>query len=302
MTDSSPGFRCGFAAIIGRPNVGKSTLLNRLVGQKVSIVSRRPQTTRHRILGIHTDENTQAIYVDTPGLHGGEGSAMGRVMNRTASASVAGVDVVVLVITARGWTVEDERPLHVARSAKCPLVLAINKIDRVEDKRRLLSLIAAARERAPFADVVPVSAANGENVGALATAIARHFPERTAIYPEDQLSDRTDRFLAAEFMREQIFRSLGAEIPYASAVEVASFSDAARLVRIEIIIWVERPGHKAIVIGRGGERLKEMGRRARLEMERAFGKKVFLETHVKVREGWSDDLRALRSLGYVGES
>jgi GTP-binding protein Era len=294
-------YHCGYAAIIGRPNVGKSTLLNRLVGQKVSIVSRRQQTTRHRILGIHTDDNTQAIYVDTPGLHGAEGSAMRRVMNRTASASAAGVDVVVLVITARGWTEDDERPLRVARTAECPVVLAINKIDRVDDKRQLLSLIAGAPKRAAFADVVPVCAASGDNVGALAAAVARHFPERPALFPEDQLSDRTDRFFAAEFMREQIFRSLGAEVPHASAVEVTSFTEDPRLARIQIVIWVERPGHKAIVIGQGGERLREMGRRARLEMERAFGKKVFLETHVKVRKGWSDDLRALRSLGYAGD-
>jgi GTP-binding protein Era len=223
-------------------------------------------------------------------------------MNRTASASVTGVDVVVLVITAQGWTAEDERPLQVAQSADCPLVLAINKIDRVRDKPRLLSLIGEVRKRGSFEEVVPISAATGENVETLSKVIVRFFPEREALFPGDQLSDRSDRFLAAEFMREQIFRSLGAEIPYASAVEVASFTDTARLVRIEIIIWVERPGHKAIVIGRGGERLKEMGRRARLEMERAFGRKVFLETHVKVRAGWSDDVRALRSLGYTGDS
>lgn len=286
------------AAIVGRPNVGKSTLVNRLVGQKVSIVSRRPQTTRHRILGVHTDEHAQVIYVDTPGLQRDEVGPMNRILNRTAAASVAGVDVAILVITARGWSAGDDRPLEVARAAGCPLLLAVNKIDRLQNKRDLLPRIQAACERTEFAAVVPLSAATGANVDELAAAVSRHLPVQPALYPADQLSDRSDRFRAAEFVREQIFRMLGAELPYVSAVEIVAFSKEKKLLRIEAVIWVEKQGHKGIVIGKGGERLKEIGRHARLEMEAAFGSKVFLQLWVKVREGWSQDARALKSLGY----
>lgn len=286
------------AAIVGRPNVGKSTLVNRLVGQKVSIVSRRPQTTRHRILGVHTDEHAQVIYVDTPGLQRDEVGPMNRILNRTAAASVAGVDVAIMVITARGWSAGDDRPLEVARAAGCPLLLAVNKIDRLQNKRDLLPRIQAACERAEFAAVVPLSAATGANVDELAVAVSRYLPVQPALYPADQLSDRSDRFRAAEFVREQIFRMLGAELPYVSAVEIVAFSKEKKLLRIEAVIWVEKQGHKGIVIGKGGERLKEIGRHARLEMEAAFGSKVFLQLWVKVREGWSQDARALKSLGY----
>lgn len=298
MTTGDPVFRCGMAAIIGRPNVGKSTLVNRLVGQKVSIVSRRPQTTRHRILGVQTNDRMQVIYVDTPGLQKEETGTMNRIMNRTAAASVAGVDVAILVITARGWSAADERPLEVALAAGCPLVLAVNKIDRLPNKRDLLPRIQAACTHASFSAVVPLSAATGANVDELVATVSQYLPEQPALFPADQVSDRSDRFRAAEFVREQIFRMLGAELPYVSAVEILVFRKEKKLLRIEAGIWVEKQGHKGIVIGKGGARLKEIGSRARLEMEAAFGSKVFLQLWVKVREGWSQDVRALKSLGY----
>lgn len=292
----------GFVALVGRPNVGKSTLLNRLVGQKVSITSRRPQTTRHRILGIKTLGDRQTIYVDTPGLHAGGESLMNRALNRTARASLVGVDCVVFLMAAPRWTEEDELVLAILRDLPCPVILAINKIDKVTDRSRLLALIDSVRTKMPFAEIVPVSASNGLNVGDLETCIAGYLPAHPAFYPADQLSDRGERFQAAEFVREQIFRSLGQELPYATAVEIEQFKRESKLLRIEAVIWVEKPGQKAIIIGKGGERLKEIGRRARLEMQKQFGSKIYLALWVKVRAGWSDDARALRSLGYTEDS
>lgn len=292
----------GFVALVGRPNVGKSTLLNRLVGQKVSITSRRPQTTRHRILGIKTLGNRQTIYVDTPGLHAGGESLMNRALNRTARASLVGVECVVFMIAAPRWTEEDELVLAILRDLQCPIILAINKIDKVTDRSRLLALIGSVRTKMQFAEIVPVSANNGLNVGDLETCIETYLPVHPAYYPPDQLSDRSERFLAAEFVREQIFRSLGQELPYATAVEIDQFKREPKLLRIEAVIWVEKPGQKAIIIGKSGERLKEIGRRARLEMQKQFGSKIFLALWVKVRAGWSDDARALHSLGYTEDS
>ncbi|HEX9627851.1 MAG TPA: GTPase Era [Acidiferrobacterales bacterium] len=295
-------FRCGFVALIGRPNAGKSTLLNRLVGQKVSITSRRPQTTRHRILGIHNESGAQIVYVDTPGLHAGEGNTMNRYMNRAATGSVEGVDVVVLMITARGWTAADEPALGVARRQRCPVILAINKIDRLENRTALLPLIEGSRARLAFAEIVPLSAQTGEGVDELARCLRRYLPEQPAHFPDDQISDRSDRFMAGELVREQIFRGYGQEVPYAAAVEIAQFKEEPKLIRIEAVIWVEKTGQKAILIGKGGSRLKEVGRRARLAMQKQFGRKVHLELWVKVRAGWADDVRTLRSLGYSDES
>lgn len=295
-------FRSGFIAIIGRPNAGKSTLLNRLVGQKVSITSRRAQTTRQRILGIKTTDTAQFVYVDTPGLqHGLGGTQLKRIMNRTARGGVEGVDVVVLVITAGGWSARDEPALAAARAAGCPVFLAINKIDRLKDRASLLPLIADSRQRFAFAAIVPVSAASGENVDQLERALLPHLPEQPPGFDPDQITDRSERFLAAEFVREQIFRGFGQEVPHAVAVEITEFRREPKHLHIEAVIWVEKQGQKAILIGKGGERLKETGRRARLEMQKAFRRKVWLGLWVKVRAGWSDDLRMLKGLGYGEE-
>jgi GTP-binding protein Era len=296
MTDA---FRCGFVAIVGRPSTGKSTLLNQLVGQKVSITSQRPQTTRHRILGIHTTEAAQIVYVDTPGIHRGEsGRQLNRVLNRVARASLEGVDVAVLVITADGWREEDEAALAMAQRADCPVVLVINKIDKLKDRERLLPLIQDSRDKFDFAEIIPLSARDGDNVSELEQAIVRFLPEQSPLFESEQVTDRSERFLASEFVREQVFRSFGQEIPYAVAVEITEFRTEPKHLHIEAVIWVEKEGQKAILIGKGGERLKEIGRRARLEMQKTFGRKVWLGLWIKVREGWSDDARALRSLGY----
>lgn len=296
------GFRSGFVAIIGRPSAGKSTLLNRLVGQKVSITSHRPQTTRHRILGIHTTGEAQVIYVDTPGLHRSEqGRQLNRIMNRVARASLEGVDAVVLLITADGWNELDEPALAVAQRAHCPVILAINKIDRLDNRERLLPLIASAREQMAFVEIIPISAQDGDNVPDLERAILRYLPEHPAYFEPEQVTDRSDRFLAAELVREQVFRGFGQEVPYSVAVEITSFAEEPKHLHIEAIIWVEKDGQKAILIGAGGERLKDIGRRARLEMQKAFGRKVWLGLWVKVRAGWADDARSLKSLGYTEE-
>lgn len=291
-------YRTGYIAIIGRPNVGKSTLLNNLVGQKVSITSRRPQTTRHRIIGIKTDEHAQVMYVDTPGLHKTEGGMMSRYLNRAASGSLEGVDCILLLITSNGWKDEDEQALMHAQRQTAPVILVINKIDKLKDPARLLPLIEQSRAKMNFAEIIPVSAQTGTGVTDLEATILRYLPVHPPHYPPDQLSDRNDRFMAAELVREQIFRLLGKEVPYATAVEIQEFKQEPKLIRIEAVIWVEKDGQKAIVIGKNGERLKEIGRHARLAMQKAFASKVYLGLWVKVREGWSDDARALRSLGY----
>lgn len=288
----------GYVALIGRPNTGKSTLLNHLVGQKVSITSRRPQTTRHRIIGIKTDEHVQVMYVDTPGLHKTEGGMMSRYLNRAASGSLEGVDCILLLITSNGWKDEDEQALMHAQRQTAPVILVINKIDKLKDPARLLPLIEQSRAKMNFAEIIPVSAQTGTGVTDLEATILRYLPAHPPHYPPDQLSDRNDRFMAAELVREQIFRLLGKEVPYATAVEIQEFKQEPKLIRIEAVIWVEKDGQKAIVIGKNGERLKEIGRHARLAMQKAFASKVYLGLWVKVREGWSDDARALRSLGY----
>ena len=306
MTDAKPvttkpagGFRSGFVVIIGRPNAGKSTLLNRLVGQKVSITSQRAQTTRHRILGIRNTPQAQIIYVDTPGLHRGESDKqLSRLMNREARVSLDGVDAVVLVMTADGWTERDEPALELARQANCPVILAINKVDRLKVRERLLPLMEAMQQRYTFAEIVPLSAQDGDNVSVLEKILLRLLPEHPAYYDAEQITDRSDRFQAAEFVREQVFRSIGEEVPYAVAVEITEFREEPKHLHIDATIWVEKEGQKAILIGNGGAGLKEIGRRARLEMQKAFACKVYLGLWVKVREGWSNDVRALKSLGY----
>ena len=293
--------RCGLVTLAGRPNVGKSTLLNRLVGQKISITSARAQTTRHRLLGIKTTGHAQIIYVDTPGLHTDNKGMMNRYLNRVADASLQGVDCVVLLIAASGWTKEDGHALERVARQGIPVILAINKLDELKDRRRLLPLIDESGRKMAFADIVPVSARTGANADELEKTILKYLPEQPPLYPADQVTDRSERFLAAELVREQIFRGFGQEVPYATTVSVEKFKRVKGALHIEATIWVEKEGQKPILIGKDGQRLKTVGSRARLAMQKLFDTKVHLNLWVKVREGWSDDERTLRSLGYTDE-
>jgi GTP-binding protein Era len=294
----SESFRSGLVTLFGRPNVGKSTLLNRLVGAKVSIVSSKPQTTRHRILGIRTESGYQAVFVDTPGLTRDIPQRIHRLMGRAASGSLEGVDLALLLVTADGWRAEDDYPLQLAQDATCPVLLVINKIDRLKDRRELLPLIETLTHKMAFADIIPVSAQTGENVEAIEKLLTKYLPPQPAIYPPDQLTDKSERFLAAELIREQVFRRYGQEVPYSTAVEIETFKREQGLLRIGATIWVDKPGQKPILIGARGEGLKTVGKHARLEMQKAFGGKIYLELWVKVRRGWADNERALRQLGY----
>ncbi|MGD8430499.1 MAG: GTPase Era [Ectothiorhodospiraceae bacterium] len=290
--------RCGFVALVGRPNVGKSTILNALLGQKVSIVSRKPQTTRHRILGIHNTSRAQIVYVDTPGVHAAEKTAMNRYLNRAAAQALADVDAAVFVVDAQRWTDEDQLVLDALERCRAPVILAVNKVDRIKDKAALLPKIEELSRLREFAAVVPVSATRGTNLEALEDELTALLPESHPLFPYEQITDRSERFMAAELVREQLMTALGDELPYASTVEIEAYEQEGRLRRIAAVIWVERSGQRKIVIGQGGSRIKGVGRTAREEMERLFGGRVYLKLWVKVREGWSDDERALRSLGY----
>ncbi len=290
--------RCGYVTILGRPNVGKSTLLNRLIGQKISITSSKPQTTRHRILGINTRDEAQLVYIDTPGLHRGGRRAMNRAMNRAATGALDEADVAVFVVEALVWKDEDEDVLGLVKAAGVPAVLVVNKVDRVDDKTRLLPFIETMRARHDFAGIVPVSASKGLQVAELENVLVGLLPEAPALFPADQITDRSERFLAAELVREQLMRRLGQELPYAITVEIENYEEEDGLARIAALIWVERDAHKAIVIGRGGQMLKKIGHDARLQMEHMLGMRVFLQLWVKVKGNWSDDERALRAFGY----
>jgi len=293
--------RSGFVALVGRPNVGKSTLLNRLLGQKISITSPKPQTTRHRILGIKTEGAVQTVYVDTPGVHQGGKRAINRYMNRAALSTLAEVDVIVMLVDGLRWTDEDTQLLKRVMEAGRPVILAVNKVDRIADKTRLLPHLQALAAKAGFLDIVPLSAYSGDNLDVLERIIASQLPEGDWLFDADQLTDRSERFLAAEIVREKLMRSLGDEVPYALAVELEEFREEEGRRSISAVIWVERAGQKAIVIGKGGEQLKEVGRQARHDMEKLFDAHVFLRLWVKVREGWSDDERSLASLGYQND-
>ncbi|MDZ7621187.1 MAG: GTPase Era [Candidatus Competibacteraceae bacterium] len=294
--------RVGHAALLGRPNVGKSTLLNRLIGQKVSITAPKPQTTRHVILGIQTLPEAQIVYVDTPGLHRQRRRALNRYLNRAAASVLGYVEVVVFLIEALRWTEEDQEVLRRLESYSGPVVLAVNKVDRVADKSRLLPFLQEMAGRRSFAEVVPLAALKGDNVAALEQVIIRLLPVGEFLFPEDQITTISERFLAAELVREKLTRLLRQELPYALTVEIERFVEEGRLARIHAVIWVERESQKGIVIGEGGATLREVGRQAREELERLLDRRVYLETWVKVREGWSDDERALRSLGYADPS
>lgn len=292
-------FKSGYIAIIGRPNVGKSTLINRILGQKLCITSRRPQTTRHRVLGIKTTEHSQLIYVDTPGLHTQAKRAMNRYMNRAASSSIEDVDVILFVVDGLNWNDDDKQVLsRLKQNANCPVILVLNKVDKLEDKAALLPQIERLLSQFDFADIVPISARKGINIDQLEQQITQLIPEGELIFPEDQLTDRSSRFLAAELVREKLFRQLGQELPYSLTVEIEEFKTEGNMYRIGAVIYVERSGQKSIVIGKKGELLKTVGREARIEMEKLFDMKVFLQLWVKVRDGWSDNERMLKNLGY----
>ncbi|MFN3884422.1 MAG: GTPase Era [Rhodocyclaceae bacterium] len=296
MSSGEP-FRAGYLAIVGCPNVGKSTLMNRLVGAKLSITSSKAQTTRHRIHGILTTDTHQFVFVDTPGFQTEYRTALNRVMNRTVNAVLADVDVILFVIDARRWRDADRAVLARLPKQK-PIVLVINKIDRLADKNALLPFIAALAAEHPFAEIVPVSAEKGTHLDELLRAAGKYLPAGPPIFTPDELTDRSERFLAAELLREKLFRNLGDELPYGLTVEIEKFDEEGGLRRIHAAVIVDKEAHKAIVIGKGGERLKRIASAARHDMEKLFGGKVWLETWVKVKSGWADDERALKSLGY----
>ncbi|MEE9344727.1 MAG: GTPase Era [Methylococcales bacterium] len=290
--------KSGYIALIGRPNVGKSTLLNHLIGQKLSITSRRPQTTRHRIIGIKTTEQAQAIFVDTPGMHRAEQKALNRRLNQTAQAALTGVDVVVWLNDSLQWRDDDELVLEKLKHITIPVILAINKIDLVSDKESCLPFLQSASERYPFAELIPISALKTTNVDALLQSMIHLLPEGEMIYPEDQITDRSERFFISEIIREKLTRSLSKELPYALTIEIETFEEAEKLVTIGAVIWVEREGQKRIVIGNKGGVLKKIGERARIDIEQMLEKKVFLSLWVKVKSGWSDNERMINALGY----
>ena len=291
--------RCGFVAFVGRPNVGKSTLLNHLLGQKLSITSRKPQTTRHRIMGIDTTDTTQMIYVDTPGIHKNEARAINRLMNRAASSSISDVDVVVFIVEPERWTEDDELVLEHIKKTDKPIILFVNKIDQIKEKEKLLPFLQNLSAKHNFQHLIPGAALQGEQVEELKKLLISYMPEGEFIFPEDYYTDRSERFLAAEIIREKLIRQLGDELPYSITVEIEQFKiDETGLLRINGLILVERNGQKSIVIGKGGSRLKKVGTDARKDMSQIFGEKIFLELWVKVKDGWADDERALRSLGF----
>lgn len=296
MDDKTP-FRSGYIAIVGRPNVGKSTLLNHLVGQKISITSRKAQTTRHRIIGILTDEHSQFVFVDTPGFQTQHKNALNRGMNRTVSGALRDVNAVLFVIEARHYDERDKKVLSLLPD-DVPVILVINKIDYFADKNEILPFIEEVAKEREFAAIVPVSAKQEKQLDTLLEAIRPHLPEGDAIYAEDEITDRNERFLAAELLREKVFRYTGEELPYSASVVIEQFKLEGKLRRIHAAILVDKEAHKAMLIGAKGAKLKEIATQARLDMEKLFDGKVFLEVFVKVKSGWADDERVLKSLGY----
>lgn len=290
---------CGFVAIVGRPNVGKSTLLNKILGQKISITSRKPQTTRHRIVGIDTEGAWQTVYVDTPGLHQEEKRAINRLMNRAAESSLGDVEMVFFVVDCERWTPDDEMVLEKVKRAGLPTVLVVNKIDRLEDRKMVLPLLQELAGRMNFKDVIPVSAKQNINVDTLKQIARESLPKGEFCFPEDYVTDRSSSFMASEIIREKLMRFMGEELPYSTTVEIERYQIQDNgTVHINALILVERDGQKKMVIGAKGEKLKTIGTEARRDLERLLESKVFLELWVKVKSGWADDERALRSLGY----
>lgn len=289
--------RSGYIAIVGRPNVGKSTLLNRLVGEKISIVSRKAQTTRHRITGIVTNEDAQYVFVDTPGFQTKHTNALNRAMNRGVTQTLSDVDLVIFVIEAGRYDAKDLSVVRLLPKDR-PVILVVNKTDQFKDRNELLPFLAKVSSDHDYAAIVPVSATKGRQTAELLAEARKHLPNDGLMFPEDDLTDKSERFLAAEYIREKVFRLLGDELPYATTVEIERFEVEGGLRRIFAAIVVDREGHKAIVIGKGGESLKRIASEARQDMERLFDGKVYLEIWVKVKSGWNDDERLLKSLGY----
>jgi GTPase len=298
MTENLALTHCGYVAIVGRPNVGKSTLLNHMLGQKISITSRKPQTTRNNVLGIKTEGNNQIIFVDTPGLHLGQEKAINRYMNRAASSAMKDVDLVIFLVDKFIWTDEDEAVARQLNNLSCPIILAVNKVDQIDDKEKLLPHIQLLSEKLSALEIIPLSALRNINLDRLEAIILNHLPEAVHLFPEDQITDRSSRFMAAEIVREKITRQLGDELPYEMAVEIEEFKYEGQLLTISALILVEKSGQKKILIGDKGERIKLIGTQARMDMEKLFESKIMLSLWVKIKSGWSDDERALRSLGY----
>lgn len=289
---------CGYIALIGRPNVGKSTLLNRILQQKLSITSRKPQTTRHSIIGIRSEEDYQFVFVDTPGIHQGSKKAMNRIMNKTAQSVLRDVDVVVFLVDSMQWKAEDDYVLHLIKAVQVPCILAVNKVDKIADKSQLLPWLENVGQKHDFAAMIPLSAKTGVQVDSLLARLPAYMPEGPHLFPDDQITDRPTRFLCAELLREKIFRRCGQELPYSTTVDIESFQEEGNLIRIHALILVDRDNHKRMIIGDKGSKLKEMASSARMDMEQLLGKKVFLQCWCKVKSGWSDDERLLKQLGY----
>jgi GTP-binding protein Era len=292
---------CGFVGIVGRPNVGKSTLLNKILGQKVSITSRKPQTTRHRILGINTTDDYQTIYVDTPGLHQRATRVLNRYMNRTAVSVIHDVAVLLWVVTALEWRKDDEWILKQLQHVSCPVIGVINKVDTVPDKDVLLPYIETLQSKREFAAIVPISAKSGTNVSDLEQEITKRLPESPFLFPKEQITDRSERFLASEMIREQLLHWLHQEVPYGLTVVVDQFKTTPKRLMISATIYVEKDSQKKIVIGKDGEKLKEVGTHARLQLEKIFNQPIYLQLWVKVRSNWADDEQALGRLGYKND-
>ncbi|HAZ78795.1 MAG TPA: GTPase Era [Porticoccaceae bacterium] len=299
MTTDQP--YCGYVAIIGRPNVGKSTLLNHILGQKLCITSRKPQTTRHTLVGIKTDGDVQMIFVDTPGIHTNQERAINRVMNRSAASVIADVDVVIFVVDRFEWSEADEYVARYLSNNDVPVIVAVNKVDMIEDKEALLPHLEFIARKVNAVEFIPLSALRKTNLDELEEKVKTLIPQQAHMFPEDQITDRSERFLAAEIVREKITRQLGAEVPYQVTVEIEQFRVEGKITYIDALILVERDGQKKIIIGTKGDRIKKIGEQARADIESLLDCKVMLRTWVKIRSGWSDDERALRSLGYMGD-
>lgn len=299
---NEPTKHCGYVAIVGRPNVGKSTLLNHLLRQKISITSRKPQTTRHRILGISTEADYQCVYVDTPGLNSQINKALNRVMNETVHRVVRDVDAILFIVERLVWNDLDQLVAEALKKANVPVLLIINKVDLLEDKDSLLPHIGELQKKMNFAEIIPVSALGGHNLDAVEQQVKKYLPEGPFLFSEDQITDRSSRFLAAELIREKVTRQLGDELPYEVTVEIEKFQQEGKILHIHGLILVDKKGQKRIVIGKDGDRLKKIGTEARADMEVSFDSKVMLNLWVKVKSGWADDERALQSLGYVDNS
>jgi len=295
---AEPDFRSGFVAVVGRPNVGKSTLINAVMGKKVTIVTSRPQTTRHRILAVRTAEHTQIIFVDTPGLHRNAGKAMNRMMNRTAASALADADLVLFVIEAGRWTEEDDDVLKRVRSAGVPAIALLNKIDEVHPKDRLLQAIDELSQRHSFVEIIPISARKRDNLDVVLGSIPNHLPESPPLFPAETQTDRGPEFFAAEIIREKLTVQMRQELPYGLTVQIERYEQEQRGIGIHAVIWVERDSQKGIVVGKGGRMLKKIGKEARLELAEALQQPVHLEMWVKVKDNWADNEKDLMSLGY----